>query len=261
MKPASSTSSSSSAVDQVHLPEVRLRGSRATRERCCTVTPACASPSTPRPASRRTISVVRLENRCSPSRATATTTRRPPSSGRAASASRRGPRSDGPAAAALPSPKPAPPAVCGRWGGPRRAPRSPPRASPGCPTSSRFFFFCTLLAAVGGAGDRAHAGHLRHAALGDGLHHLRRLLEAVDELVHVGDRHARAAGDAQRGASRSGASGCGRSAGVIDWMIASVRTISRSSKFSSCSRMLPGAGQHPDHLLQRAHVARAAASA
>ena len=32
---------------------------------------------------------------------------------------------------------------------------------------------------------------------------------------------------------------------VIDWMIASVRTISRSSKFSSCSRMPPAPGSMP----------------
>src|SRR5690606_10880427 len=52
-----------------------------------------------------------------------------------------------------------------------------------------------LLAAVR-AGDGAHARHLRYAALGDGLHHLGGLLEARDELVHVGDRHARALRDA-----------------------------------------------------------------
>ena len=38
------------AVDQVHLAQVRLRGSRATRDRCRTVTPWWTSPATPSPA-------------------------------------------------------------------------------------------------------------------------------------------------------------------------------------------------------------------
>ena len=45
--------------------------------------------------------------------------------------------------------------------------------------------------------------------------------------------------------------GLRRSATVIDWMIASVRTISRSSKFSSCCFMPPRTGQHAEHLLDR----------
>ena len=38
-------------VDEVHLPEVGLAGVPATRDRCFTVSPWCASPSTPSPAS------------------------------------------------------------------------------------------------------------------------------------------------------------------------------------------------------------------
>src|SRR5690554_3401395 len=39
--------------------------------------------------------------------------------------------------------------------------------------------------------DRPHARNLRHAALGDRLHHLRGLLEPVDESVDLGHRRAR----------------------------------------------------------------------
>ena len=39
--------------------------------------------------------------------------------------------------------------------------------------------------------------------------------------------------------------GLARSAGVIDWMIASIRSISRSSKLSSCSRNCPIPGSIP----------------
>src|SRR4051812_48468798 len=48
-------------------------GSRATRERCCTVSPACASPSTPRPASRRTAPWFSLLKACIALRLTAVT--------------------------------------------------------------------------------------------------------------------------------------------------------------------------------------------
>src|SRR5690606_34841435 len=57
-----------------------------------------------------------------------------------------------------------------------------------------------LLAALGrcsGLAHRAHSGDLRRAAARDGLHHLRRLLEALHELIDIRDRHARSLGDAQ----------------------------------------------------------------
>lgn len=47
-------------------------GFRATRDRCLTVTPACASPSTPRPSMRRRLCSVVLLNVCSSALATAT---------------------------------------------------------------------------------------------------------------------------------------------------------------------------------------------
>ena len=40
-----------------------------------------------------------------------------------------------------------------------------------------------------------------------------------------------------------------RSCSVIDWMIASVRVISLSSKLSSCSRMPRAPGSMPEHPL------------
>ena len=49
--------------------------------------------------------------------------------------------------------------------------------------------------------------------------------------------------------------GLSRSAGVIDWMIAWMRSISRSSKFASWSRNWPMPGQHPQDLRHRAHLA------
>ena len=61
-------------VDQVDLAQVRLVGSRATRERCLTVAPRCASPSTPSPASSRMLSVFGLVIVCVALRLTAVTT-------------------------------------------------------------------------------------------------------------------------------------------------------------------------------------------
>ena len=124
----------------------------------------------------------------------------------------------------LPRPSPARPSPAGRpWPGCRR------RACP-CPSSAA----CLAFAAC----RRRHAGHPGHpghaAALGHRHHHLARLEEAVDELVDVGDlRPEPLAMRARR--EPSIIFGLARSAGVIDWMIASIRSISRSSKFSSWS--------------------------
>ena len=58
-------------------------------------------------------------------------------------------------------------------------------------TGSRAFLLLLLLFfATVHAGDRPHSWNLRHAALRDGFHHLRRLLETRDQLIHVGDGHA-----------------------------------------------------------------------
>ena len=46
-----------------------------------------------------------------------------------------------------------------------------------------------------------------------------------------------------------------RSAGVIDWMIAATRSISRSSMLSICVAHLAHAREHPEQLGQRAHLA------
>ena len=48
-----------------------------------------------------------------------------------------------------------------------------------------------------------------------------------------------------------------RSAGVIDWMIAVTRSISRSSMLAICSRISPMPGQHAEQLGHRAHLATA----
>ena len=52
------------SMNEMHLPQVRLCRVRATRERCFTVVPQWASPSTPRPASSLICDVVTLENEC-----------------------------------------------------------------------------------------------------------------------------------------------------------------------------------------------------
>ncbi len=49
-------------------------GSPATRERCFTVVPICASPSTPSPTRRRMVATVGLLNVCEGLRCTAVTT-------------------------------------------------------------------------------------------------------------------------------------------------------------------------------------------
>ena len=59
-KPAADSSSCSSACTRCTWRRLGWAGSRATRERCFTVAPACASPSTPSPASRRMVSRFRL---------------------------------------------------------------------------------------------------------------------------------------------------------------------------------------------------------
>src|SRR5437868_7956137 len=61
-------------VDQVHLPQIRRVAEFQMRERCLTVAPACASPSTPRPASNVIRASLGLLNVCSALRLTAFTT-------------------------------------------------------------------------------------------------------------------------------------------------------------------------------------------
>src|SRR4051794_17050415 len=72
-KPAAFSSSCSSAWIRCTWRRFGCVGSRATRERCFTVAPACASPSTPSPSSSRTTARVRLLNSCDGVAATATT--------------------------------------------------------------------------------------------------------------------------------------------------------------------------------------------
>ena len=150
-----------------------------------------------------------------------------------------------PFAFAPPRPNPEPPAAATGFVPAASAAFSAARLA-GLPDFEPFFFCCCLAAAAAEAraGDRPHAGHLRHAALGDGLHHLRGLLEAVDERVDLGDGRAGAPGDAQAARAVEQLRAGGAPASVIDWMIASVRVISRSSKLSSCCAHALRAGQH-----------------
>ncbi len=63
------------SMNEMDLPQVRPGrvGSARTRERCCTVTPACASLSTPTPATSSMLLSFGLLNLCTPLRLTATT--------------------------------------------------------------------------------------------------------------------------------------------------------------------------------------------
>ena len=84
-------------------------------------------------------------------------------------------------------------------------------------------------------------------------HHLLRLGEPLEQLVDVADLDAGAPGDALPARAVEDL----RLAALLRGhrrMIASMRSISRSSKLSSCSRISPMPGQHAEHLLQRAHV-------
>src|SRR5271165_6552910 len=72
-KPAPRSAAISSACSRCTWRRLGCVGSRATRERCLTVTPRCASPATPRPSSRRMLSCVGLLKRCCGQQATATT--------------------------------------------------------------------------------------------------------------------------------------------------------------------------------------------
>src|SRR5690606_11827336 len=108
-----------------------------------------------------------------------------------------------------------------------------------------------LLAALArraGLAHGPHAGDVRRAAAGDGLHHLRGLLETLPELVDVGDGHARALGDAQT--SRS----------VEDLRVASLARGHRADDRLGAVDLalvevlelllhLPHARQHAEHLL------------
>ncbi len=71
-KPRAASSARSSACSRCTWRRLGCVGSRATRDRCFTVAPACASPATPRPSTRVISATVCLEKRCVPSRATAT---------------------------------------------------------------------------------------------------------------------------------------------------------------------------------------------
>src|SRR5690606_32605841 len=116
-----------------------------------------------------------------------------------------------------------------------------------------------LLAALRGgtgashAGDGTHAGDVGGAAACDGLHHLGRLIEAGDELVHVCDGHSGAARDPQ--APRA----------VEDLRVAALAGRHRADDRLSAVDLalvevielllhLAHAGQHPEHLLHRAHL-------
>src|SRR5690606_7771713 len=104
--------------------------------------------------------------------------------------------------------------------------------------------FALLSALRGGtwpahAGHRPHAWDIRGAAAGDGLHHLRRLVEPLNELVDVSDGHTRTLRDPLS------TFGFCRSPGVMERMIASVRSISFSSKLSSCCFICPMPGSIP----------------
>ena len=140
------------------------------------------------------------------------------------------------------------------------APRS--RAWPGCPTG-RPWPSCGADLPCPWPSCRAPipgmpgiAGHPRHAAAGRELaHHLLRLDEALDQRVDVGDRRRPEPRAMRCRREPLRILGSRRSCGVIDWMIAVMRSISRSSMFSICSRICAHARQHPEQLGHRAHLA------
>ena len=69
-KPRPRSSSCSSAAMRWTWRRFGWVGSRATRDRCCTVVPACASPSTPRPSTSRIVAQVPLASVCAELRCT-----------------------------------------------------------------------------------------------------------------------------------------------------------------------------------------------
>ena len=91
---------------------------------------------------------------------------------------------------------------------------------------------------------RRHAGHARHLAGGQRAHHLPGLEEAVDKRVDLRDLDP----DPRAIRARREPSmilGLSRSAGVMEWMIASIRSTSRSSMLLIWSLISPMPGNIP----------------